>query len=366
LSSVKIGIIGCGNISSAYLRTAGNFPILDCVAVADLDVDRARAKAEEFGVPKGCTVDELLADPSIEIVVNLTVPQAHHSVSMAVIKAGKHVYNEKPLAVTIAEAREMLDAAKAAGVRIGCAPGTFLGAGLQTCRKLIDDGAIGRPVASTAFMLCHGHESWHPSPEFYYKAGGGPLFDMGPYYLTALISLLGGIKRVSGGAAITEPERTITSQPKNGQKIAVETPDHVAGSIEFASGAIGTIVTSFAIWHAGYPNLQIFGTEGTLTVPDPNSLNGPVFIQKAHEGERIEVPLTHAHGERDKWGIGVVEMAYAIRAGRPHRASGDLAFAVLSAMHGILDAAKDGQARDVAPVERPAALPHDFTAEPEK
>jgi predicted dehydrogenase len=333
LSSVKIGIIGCGNISAAYLRTAQIFPILDCVAVADIDLERARAKAAEFGVPKACTVEDLLADPEIEIVINLTVPQAHHAVSMAVIKAGKHVYNEKPLAVAIAEAQEMLDAAKATGVRVGCAPGTFLGAGLQTCRKLIDEGAIGKPIAATAFMLCHGHESWHPSPEFYYKPGGGPLMDMGPYYLTALISLLGGIKRVSGEAAITEPERTITSQPKHGQKITVETPDHVAGSIEFASGAIGTIITSFAIWHGSYPNLQIFGTEGTLTVPDPNSLRGPVFLQKAHEGERKEVELTHEHGEREKWGIG------------------------------ILDAAKDGQARVLSPVERPAALPKDFTEE---
>ena len=280
---------------------------------------------------------------------------------MAVIKAGKHVYNEKPLTVKLAEATTMLDAAKQANVRVGCAPGTFLGAGLQTCRRVIDDGVIGRPVAATAFMMGHGHESWHPDPEFYYKAGGGPLMDMGPYYLTALISLLGGIQRVRGMAEITEEERTITSEPKKGQKIKVETPDHVAGSIEFANGAIGTIITSFATWHGSYPAIQIFGTEGTLTVPDPNSLTGPVYVQGAHEKERREIPLTHPHNERDKWGIGVVEMAYAIRENRPHRASGDLAAAVLAAMHGILDSSKDGLARDLggAP-DRPAALPTDF------
>ncbi|MEO7717112.1 MAG: Gfo/Idh/MocA family oxidoreductase [Capsulimonas sp.] len=358
---VRIGIIGCGNISASYLKTFQNYEAVTCVAVADIDPARAQARAEEFGVPKATDVDGLLADPDVEIVVNLTTPQAHYAVTLAAIKAGKHVYNEKPLTVTIAEAREALDAAEAAGVRVGCAPGTFLGGGLQTCRQLIDQGAIGRPAAATAFMLCHGHESWHPDPEFYYKIGGGPMMDMGPYYLTALISLLGGIKRVSGAAAITETERTITSQPKNGTKMTVETPDHVAGTIQFQSGAIGTIITSFAIWHASYPNIQIFGTEGTLTVPDPNSLRGPVYVQKVGESERHEVPLTHNNSEGDRWGIGVVDLAYAIRSGRPHRASGALAFQVLSAMHGFLDSAKDGQAREInGAAERPAPLPSDL------
>jgi predicted dehydrogenase len=363
LTPVKIGVIGCGNISSSYLKTAQQFPIITCAAVADLDIERARAKAAEFDIPKAVSVDELLADPEIEIVVNLTIPQAHFAIATAAIKAGKHVYNEKPLAVTVAEAREMLDMAKAANVRVGCAPGTFLGAGLQTCRKLIDDGAIGRPVAAAGFMLGHGPEGWHPDPAFLYQIGAGPLFDMGPYYLTALMTLLGGFKRVAGAAAITEPTRTITSQPKHGQKIIVETPDHVSATIEFNSGAIATLITSFAVWHNCYPNIQIFGTEGTLTVPDPNSLRGPVYVQRMHESERKEIPLTHAHSEREKWGIGVADLAYAVRSGRPHRASGDLALAVLTAMHGILDSAQDGKAREIASIDRPAPLPADLASD---
>ena len=218
ITPTKIGVIGCGNISGAYLSAGKKFEILQIAACADLDMERARAKAEEFGVPVACTVQELLADPSIEIVVNLTIPKAHAEVAMAVIAAGKSVYNEKPLAITREDGRRMLDAAQAKGVRVGCAPDTFLGGGIQTCRKLIDDGAIGTPIAATAFMMCHGHESWHPDPEFYYKLGGGPMFDMGPYYLTALVNLIGAVRRVTGSTRVTFPERTITSQPKSGHQ----------------------------------------------------------------------------------------------------------------------------------------------------
>ena len=200
-TKVKVGIIGCGNIFSAYAKGLRVFDILELAACADIDMARARAKAEEFNVPRACTVDELLADPAIEIVVNLTVPKTHAEVSLQIIEAGKHVYSEKPLAVTREDGGRILAAAKARGLLVGCAPDTFLGGGLQTCRKLIDDGWIGRPVAATAFMAGHGVEAWHPNPFFYYQKGGGPVFDMGPYYLTALINLLGPARRVTGATS---------------------------------------------------------------------------------------------------------------------------------------------------------------------
>lgn len=347
------------NIGAAYLRTAQSFPILNCTALADADVARAQTRAQEFGVRKACTVQELLADPDIELVVNLTTPQSHAEIALAAISAGEHIYNEKPLAVTVAEGREIVSQAQAQNVRVGCAPGTFLGGGLQTCRKLIDDGAIGRPLVATAFMMGRGHEGWHPDPEFYYKIGGGPMMDMGPYYLTALRSLLGGFRRVSGSAAIAIPERVIGSEPKRGQTIHVETPDHVAGTIDFANGVVGTIVTSFAVMYAQYPPIQIFGTEGALSVPDPNSLGGPVRIRTSADQDWREVPLLFGHADtRTKWGIGVAEMAHAIRAERPHRATGQGALEVLEAMHGFLDSAQDGRARELSgSTERPLPLP---------
>ena len=358
---VKIGIVGCGNISKAYLLTAQSFPILDVTAVADIDVERAKATAKEYNVPKGCTVEALLSDPAIQIVVNLTVPKAHADIALRAIAAGKHVYNEKPLAVSLEDGKRIVQAAEAGNLRVGCAPGTFLGGGLQTCRKLIDEGAIGTPVAATAFMVCPGHERWHPSPEFYYEEGGGPMLDMGPYYLTALANLLGPIKRVTGSTAILRPERTITSEPKKGQKIRVETPDHIAGVLDFVNGAVGTIMTSFAVWHAMLPRIEIYGTEGTLGVPDPNTLRGPVSIRKAGENDWREAPLTHGHNEANKWGIGVAEMAHALRAGRPHRATGENACHVLEAMHAFFTASREGRHCTIeTPYIRPAPLPRDL------
>jgi len=354
---VKIGIIGCGNISGIYFKAGKTFQILDIVACADLDLERAKAKAAEHGVPKACTVSELLADPEIQIVVNLTIPNAHYSVCKAALEAGKHVHVEKPLSITREEGRELLQIAQAKGLRVGAAPDTFLGGGLQTCRKLIDDGWIGEPIGATAFMLCHGHESWHPDPEFYYKLGGGPMFDMGPYYLTALISLLGPISRVTGSTRITFPERTITSAPKYGTKVTVDTPTHIAGIMDFASGAIGTILTSFDVWASQLPNIEIYGSAGSLRVPDPNGFGGPVFVRRAGAGEWSEAPLSHGYADNSR-GIGVADMAYAIRSGRPHRANGALAYHVLEAMHGFHDASDQGKHYAMqSRVERPAALP---------
>ena len=212
--AVKVGIIGCGAISAAYLKNGKGFHDIEIVAVADLDIKRAKERAAEFEIKKACTVKQLLADKKIEIVINLTIPKAHASVAMQALEAGKSVYNEKPLAVERKEAAEMLALAKKKGLLVGGAPDTFLGGGHHTCRKLIDDGWIGEPIAANAFMMSHGHESWHPDPEFYYEKGGGPMFDMGPYYLTALVNMIGPVEKVSGCTRITFPERTITSEKK--------------------------------------------------------------------------------------------------------------------------------------------------------
>jgi len=352
---MKIGIVGCGNISNIYLEAGKKFDVLDIVAVADLDLARAQAKAEEHGIPKAVYVDELLADPEIQIVVNLTVPGAHYDVCKATLESGKHTYVEKPLSLTRAQGRDLLETAAAKGLRVGGAPDTFMGAALQTCRKLIDDGAIGQPVAATAFMLGRGVETWHPNPEFFFKTGGGPMFDMGPYYLTALISLLGPLKRVTGSAQMSFPERLITSQPLSGQTIIVETPTHIAGVMDFASGAVGTIITSFDVWAHNLPPIEVHGSEGSLSVPDPNMFDGTVKLYR--DGKWEEVSLTHGYAENSR-GIGVADMAYAIQEGRPHRASGELTFHVLDAMHGFLDASQSGKhyLMESAGV-RPEALP---------
>jgi predicted dehydrogenase len=354
---MQIGIFGCGVISGTYLENFRRFDYLKVGACADLDLSRAEARAAEYGVPTACSVDDLLADPSIDIVVNLTIPAAHAPINLAAVAAGKHVYSEKPLTRTRADGQQLLAAARTQGVRVSCAPETFLGAGLQTCRRLIDEGALGTLVGATAFMLSPGPENWHPDPDFFFQPGAGPLFDMGPYYLTALVNLLGPVRRVSGSARITRTERLIGSQPRAGTTITVNTPTHVAGVLDFANGAIGTLVTSFDVVATGLPPIEIYGTQGTLSVPDPNTFGGPVRLRKAGEKEWQTIELTHANTQNCR-GIGVADMARAIETGRPHRASGDLAYHVLDVMQSILDTAVQGQSVAVdSTVERPAPLP---------
>lgn len=355
MQPVKIGIVGCGNISSIYAQAGRAFPIITVVACADLDPERARAQAEKYAIPRACSVAELLHDPEIAIVVNLTVPDAHAEVGVAALEAGKSIYNEKPLAISRADARRMLDLAAAKGLRVGCAPDTFLGGGLQTCRALIDAGAIGRPVAATAAILGSGPERWHPSPDFFYREGAGPLFDMGPYYLTALATLLGPARGVSGSARITHAERTIGAGPREGERIPVTTPTHVTALIEYDQ-AVATLVASFDTAEGYTPRLEIFGTEGSLRLPDPNTFGGPVQLRQ-RGGEWEEAPIAHGYTENSR-GIGVADMAYAMAEGRPHRASGELAYHVLDTMHAIYESADEG--RHVAITsggERPAALP---------
>jgi predicted dehydrogenase len=338
---MKVGVIGCGNISGIYLTNMPQFEVLDVVAVADLVHERAVEAATHYGIASALSVDELLADDEIEIVVNLTTPPSHFEVAMAVVEAGKSVYGEKPLTVDVADAEALLEAAAARGVRVGVAPDTFLGAGIQTCRQLIDEGAIGEPVAATAFMTNHGHESWHPDPAFYYKVGAGPMLDMGPYYLTALVNLIGPIRRVSGSTRITFLERTISSERLRGTKIEVETPTHVAGVADFENGAIGTIVTSFDVWAANLPRIEIYGSEGSLSVPDPNTFGGPVRLFQPRKGEWEDVPVTRGFAENSR-GLGVADMAVAIGAGVPHRASGELGLHVLEVMHAFQRSSEGG------------------------
>jgi predicted dehydrogenase len=353
----KIGVIGCGNISGIYFENGERFKNLEVVACADMILDRAKEKAAKYNIPKALTVDQMLSDPDVEIVVNLTIPKAHVEVGLAALESGKHVYGEKPLAIDRPGGKKIIQAARQKGLRVGSAPDTFLGAAHQTCRKLIDDGVIGEPVAATAFMLGHGHETWHPDPEFYYKPGGGPMLDMGPYYLTALINLIGGVRRVSGSTRVTFPERHITSEPKNGQVIKVETPTHIAGTLDFANGAIGNLVTSFDVWDNTHTNIEVYGTEGSMIVPDPNNFGGVVKVRQHGEPDWREVPLTHTFVGNSR-GAGVADMASAIRENRTARANGDLAFHVLDIMLSILDSSEQGRHIELTSgVDRPTALP---------
>ena len=354
--SVKLGVIGCGHISEIYLKNIRLFVDIEVVAVADIDMQRAQVRADAYNIPKALSVRDLLAEPEIELVLNLTIPKAHAEVALAVLEAGKNVYNEKPLAIQREDAREILELACAKGLRVGCAPDTFLGAGLQTCRQLIDAGAIGVPVGATAFMICHGHENWHPDPAFYYQLGGGPMFDMGPYYLTALVTLIGPMRRITGSAQISFPERTITSMPKIGTKISVEVPTHIATVADFASGAVGTMIMSFDVWEGNLPRIEIYGSEGTLGVPDPNGFGGPVRLWRHDARDWREIPLTGEFAENWR-GLGVADLAQALRDGRPHRASGDLAYHVLDIMHTVHDASREGRHIELpSTCERPAPM----------
>ena len=359
MDPLRIGVIGCGNISDQYFKHAKDFPILDMAACADLNMDAARAKAQQYGIGKVRSVDELYADDGLNLILNLTIPAAHVPVALHAVDAGKHTYCEKPLGLDRDAARPLLQRAVDNGVRAGCAPDTFMGACVQTARKLIDDGAIGRPVAFAANMLCRGHEGWHPSPEFYYAPGGGPMFDMGPYYLTALLQLLGPIRRVGGFASIAIPDRTIGSGPKQGGKITATTPDHISGTLEFASGCTGTLMTSFATAHPaaeGQSPIVIWGEAGTLRVGDPNAFDDKVFLAKLGEKEFKEIPPMFPVGYGRA--VGLADMALAIRENRPHRASFEQAFAVLDAMQGFLDSSATGRTHEMTtPYERPAPMP---------
>lgn len=357
IPKTKVGLIGCGNISAIYLQAPAKFGRFEIVACADIELERAQARAAEYGIAKACTVDEILSDPEIEVILNLTIPAAHAEVALAALAAGKSVYTEKPLATTREAGRQVLELAEAKGLRVGCAPDTFLGAGLQTCRKLIDEGAIGQPLAATAFMGYPGPERWHPNPEFFYQPGAGPLFDMGPYYLTALINLLGPVQRVTASAQALRKERIVTNKINPGAKIAVNTPTHISGTLDFTNGAVASLITSFDVAAHNIPNMEIYGTEGTLSVPDPNGFGGPVRLRQNGDSEWREISLTLPYDTNSR-GLGIADMIYSMQNGLPHQASGKLAYHVLDIMESLLESSSRGQHLNLTSgVERPGLLP---------
>ncbi|CAE6835903.1 Gfo/Idh/MocA family protein [Paraburkholderia nemoris] len=368
MQPVIIGIIGCGSISDAYFNGAARSSFVRVKACADMRLEAAQAKAAQHGVT-AVTVDALLSDPDIEIVVNLTVPQAHVAVSLQVLEAGKHVYLEKPLGTEFAAARDLLAKARALGLRVGCAPDTFLGAAHQACRAAVDDGRIGRPVGGAVAVLSRGMESWHPNPEFFFKAGGGPIHDVGPYYVTQLVDLLGPVARVTACATIGMSQRVVSSEPLKGQVIDVEVPTTVNGVLQFAGGANVTLSASWDVWSHHRAPIEIYGTEGSLLGVNPNFFGGEPRLS---ERNGPFVPLdtrihpfgienfTSRSGARaaDYRGAGVIDMAVALRLNRPHRATGELALHVLEVLDAFERSSREGRHIEIqTSVQRAAVIP---------
>lgn len=364
MSRVKIAMIGVGNISGIYLKNiTETFRELELVGVCDLVRERAEKAQADYNVPRIYdTMYDAFADPEVQIILNLTRPYEHFEVSKAALLAGKHVYSEKPLGADLEEGKILRKLAEEKGLRLGGAPDTFLGAGIQTCRRLIDDGYIGTPVGSAAYMICRGHESWHPDPEFYYKRGGGPMFDMGPYYLTAMINLMGGIDRVFSASRVTFPERMITSRPLAGSRIRVDVNTYIAGTVQYASGAIGTIFTTFDAYFPGSKSrfIEIYGSEGTLFVPDPNGFSGKIELYRPEESDVKELPVTFGYPDNSR-ALGLADMAKAIESGRPARCDVQQTYHVLECIEGFETSARTGawtkiesEYRRARPMARPA------------
>ncbi len=346
MKTTKIGIVGIGAISGIYLENITNtFKEIEIIGVCDLIRERAENAVEKYNIPKLYKdMYELFDDPEVDIVLNLTRPYEHYEVSKAALNAGKHVYSEKPLGASLQEGRELLALSKEKGLMLGGAPDTFLGAGIQTCRKLIEDGYIGTPLGAAGFMICHGHESWHPDPEFYYKYGGGPMFDMGPYYLTALVNLLGNVSEVFAMTKSSFPRRLITSKEHFGETIDVDVPTYYAGTMSFESGVIGTLFTTFDVYYESQARLEIYGT---LYVPDPNGFGGPVKLLRPEHGTAQEIPLAFSYKDNSR-ALGLADAAKAISSGRKPRANADMTYHVLEIMEGF---ATSGKEKRIVPIE---------------
>ena len=368
MQKMTIGIIGCGNISDAYLKGAARSDLIEIKAVADMQSDNASAKAAAYDV-QAMPVDRLLADEDIEIVINLTVPLAHADVSRSIISAGKHAYSEKPLAAALEDGRSVLKQAKAAGVRLGCAPDTFLGAGHQTCREAVDHGMIGNVVGGAASFLTRGMEDWHPDPTFFFKPGGGPILDMAPYYLTALINLIGPVQQVTAMTTTAFPSRTVSSVgPMTGKAIDVEVPTTMNGVLAFENGASITLTTTWDVWNHDRRPIEVYGEKGSMLVPDPNFFGGEPMVAIEREAWQELAISSFAFGipnRPSKRGaavadyriIGLLDMAAAIRAGRPHRANGDLALHVLEVMEALSRSSTEQRHIDIeSRPDRPMAL----------
>jgi len=351
-----VGVIGAGNISSQYLKAMRDFPVLDIRGLADLKPEVAAKRGEEFGV-KARSVDDLLADPAIDIIVNLTIPRAHVDVGLKTIAAGKHVYGEKPLGVTYAEGKKLVAAAKRAGLRVGSAPDTFLGGSHQQARAVIDSGRLGSVVGGTVFFACPGQEYWHPDPAFYYDVGGGPVLDMGPYYITQLVNLLGPVKAVQAMSLTPHRKRPIRSEPKKGQMMPVRVSTHVTGTLQFASGALIQVTLSFDVPKHSHLPYEIYGTEASMLVPDPNMFGGLVKVAPPRAEQWEDVPVTIPYADANYRSLGVADMAYGILNDRPHRCSGDLALHVLEVMGAFETASASGEIVKIkSKAERPEPI----------
>ena len=350
----RVGIIGCGDVSNVYLAGLAPFPAVELAACADLDTDRAARLSAKGGFP-AVPVETLLADPTIEIALVLTPPLAHASVSIAAIAAGKHVYSEKPLATTRDDARGILAAARTAGLRVGAAPDTFLGGGLQTARAMIDEGLIGTPLAANAAVAHTGPERWHLNPGIFYGAGGGPILDVGPYYVTALVHLLGPVVAVAAMGRGLGSERTIAAGPLAGSALTSEVPTTVIGALTFESGVVGGLFASFDSAGSRAPHIEIHGTDGSLSLGDANEFAGEVRYKRFGDGDWEDVPLRFdATMGR---GVGLAEMVDAMRSDRPHRASGELAFHVLDVLLALQEATTSGRVEPIGSrAERPAPV----------
>ncbi|MCW3489994.1 Gfo/Idh/MocA family protein [Dethiobacter alkaliphilus] len=383
MKTFNVGVLGTGDIFDVYVNNLKKYDIVNVLACAGRNLDKAQKKAQNHGIPRAyATATELIGDPQIDIVLNLTVPAVHAELTMQALLAGKHVYSEKPLAASVAEGEKILTLAKDKGRYVGCAPDTFLGGRLQTCRKIIDEGRIGKITAASAFVVSPGHEWHHPNPDFFYQPGGGPVFDIAPYYFTALLSLMGPVKSCSAMAKRTFEHRTIQSEPRRGQTIEVEVDTHLTANLEFTNGALATMIASYDVWDSELPRIELYGETGTICLNDidpldgPNLFGGPVLLRtigtcrwrgtpRPPFPEWEEVPSQHqfnetSHEENSR-GIGLVDMAYAIREQREERASAAMAFHSLEIMEGILKSAKERSFVEMkSTFQRPEPLPVNF------
>ncbi len=369
MTPITIGIIGCGVISDSYLKGAARSAYITVKSVADMRPEAATAKAAEYGVGAAASPEALLADPDISIVINLTVPLAHAAVNRAIVAAGKHVYAEKPLCASFAEAKDLLALAAKAGVRVGGAPDTFMGASHQAARRAIDEGRIGKVIAGAATVLTHGMEHWHPNPDFFFIKGGGPILDLGPYYVTDLVHLLGPVARVAATTCIGNPVRTITSQPRAGEQLQVEIETTATALLSFTSGATIVLTASWDIWKNKRLPFELYGIDGSMLVPDPNFFGGTLEIaEKGADWSPIDITPHPFHAPNrtlrdgrevaDYRIIGLLDMAAAIQQNRPHRASGELTTHVLEVLEAIATAGAEKRWVDLTTsCVRPAAVP---------
>ncbi len=354
MEKTRIGIVGCGMISDTYFAAAKRFAMIEVTACADLNAELAKEKGEKYGV-QAMSVDALLSDPEIALVLNLTPPKAHNLIAMQTLNAGKHAYSEKPFGVDLAEAEAVMKLAASKHLEVGCAPDTFLGGGQQTARKLIDDGWIGKPIAGTAMVMGRGPEKWPHAP-FFYDRGAGPMLDLGPYYVTALVNLLGPVASVT--AVTCKGSETRVGGPETVPHVyPINVDTHQTGVLTFVSGAVVTMVASFEVYRHGHAPIEIYGSEGSLAVPDPNTFGGPVKLFRPGYAEWKEMPLSHIYSENSR-SIGAADMIMALREKRPSRASGSLAYHVLEVMLSFCESSRRGARVDiVSRCERPRPLP---------